>query len=1022
MKKDLTFCTTANVYPKDDDPFNVIMTLEDIREQRLASKDITPDKALQIISEKKMSQEVLIKRLKREEYRNIMQGTGNSRAEAEENWNQLYFIDYDISEWVAGEEGMHDCIAELQAVFPNYLIIKPSNRFGIHVVLSSERENYNGPEHVFYGIKGYRIVKKYNPVFKKELIYEQFMDGGFFNNFKQMMNLNILTFLGEKCYFTSDFAVYNSNPKPFPKTINGFDDYIDELNEDEKLIIKHYANKSFGSNKKLKTEKTTTRTIVRTGNAFNIDRNFALPGVLYTGNDLRWRIVAILYYKVGYEKTKNIIASKFVQVSEMLAALETINRSQTAIYEVKNYLIEAFIETYVLNEQVVPDTDSLSIEMSEGEYLSDYLDTIDQKQHQSSVYVVSPPGTGKTELIKKEFDRHDKCVILLHQISILESKFVSDPAYAPYIIQTEDVKRMGPTPDKVICIWDTFARMARERDFSNHFILLDESHNLIIQLGFRSIIFDVLKSLKSDHQLWLTGTPCGEEVLMSEHTRLFFRKKSTTHYNVYPIQLGTDKHNEYVSYVCDFIDKLLPKCEQPSKKLVAIYDNRDHNRWQERYGKDSVHYVSIYRDNEDVKEINRMAKTTKSLVNSTSYLGEGVDIKGYEEVYTIIPVNRFVSELNILQFVKRFRDARIVNIYLIQYTQYLDFNNMPYAESEKKPLREYIQSFKYQNVRNPEHDRRLKLDKLELNHLKLIATNKRYQDLYDAFYRYMTAPFNIYMAHYLDSKYSFEVHPIDYVQPPSTDIQVPSRENPQLKEYVSKNYERLAFMIQESDGYDEVIYQVEEELGNGEVPFRSELRRILITIRKANEMHCLRDCVEYFCNKNGDIQWKKIDSFCDNLQLQQDILDGKSTLDSDIKTCKASGQQRLKSIEHSVDLLDFKLHAREPIATQVDWYREIKRSMMSDKELLFGLFEKNISIFKEKTANKNRKNKAIVIKNKKTAESHSFDSRKDCMIFLNVTKPTLNKALSGGPTKLNGEWDFIIDGCGLTRTDSSIYA
>ena len=1020
MKKNFTFCTTVNVYPKDDDPFNVMMTLEDIREQRLASKDIMPDKALQIISEKKMSQEVLIERLKREGYRNIMQGTGNSRAEAKENWNQLYFIDYDISEWVAGEEGMHDCIAELQAVFPNYLIIKPSNRFGIHVVLSSEREIYNGPEHVFYGIKGYRIVKKYNPVFKKKLIYEQFMDGAFFNNFKQMMNLNILTFLGEKCYFTSDFAVYNSNPKPFPKTINGFDDYIDELNEDEKLIIKHYANKSFGSNNKNKTEKTTTRTIVRKGNAFNINKDFGIPGVPYTGNDLRWRIVAILYAKMGYEETKNIIPQKFVQAKEMLSALETINRSQSVKYDVKNYLIERFVDREVL-EQAYSDADSIPIDMSEGEYLSNYLATIESALYQSSIYLVSPPNTGKTELMKMLFHRLDKCVIIVHQTSILASKYESDPKFSPYIIKTKDVKKMGPTPDKVICIWDTFENMARTMDFSTHYLLLDETHNLITQFGFRNVIIDVLQSLKSKHQLWMTGTPCGEEVLMPEHTRMDFHKQSQTQYNVCPIQVDTIKHKEYISYVCDLINRLLPECGPSSKKLIAIYDNHDHNIWQIKYGKDSAHYVSVYKNTADVAEINYTAKTSKAIVNSTSFLGEGVDVKGYDEVFAIIPVNYYVSELNILQFVKRFRDAKTVFIYLIQYKRPFDFQ-MPYNETDKQFLRGYIDSFKYKNARNPVNDRTLKVDHLEVRQLKLIATEKKYQNLYDAFFRYMSSPFNIYLAHYLQFNYSFNVLPITYQQPGETEIQVPSRENPILREYVSKNYERLAYMIDESDGYDDVIYQVEDELGNGEVTFRAELRNILTIIRKANEMHCLRDCVEYFTNKNGDIQWQKISRFWDDIQLQQDILDGKVTMDSDIKSCKSSGQQRMKSIERSVDILNFKLRKGVSIATQVDMYRESKISRMNAHELLFDYYDKGISVFKEKNTNRNRKNKSIVIKNRTTAESHSFDSHKDCMVFLNVTKPTLNKALSEGSTKLNREWDFIIDGCGLTRTDSSIYA
>jgi hypothetical protein len=128
----------------------------------------------------------------------------------------------------------------------------------------------------------------------------------------------------------------------------------------------------------------------------------------------------------------------------------------------------------------------------------------------------------------------------------------------------------------------------------------------------------------------------------------------------------------------------------------------------------------------------------------------------------------------------------------------------------------------------------------------------------------------------------------------------------------------------------------------------------------------------------------------------------------------------MKSIERSVDILNFKLRAGESIATQVDMYRESKISRMNAHELLFGLFDKGISVFKEKNTNRNRKNKSIVIMNRTTAESHSFDSYKDCMLFLNISKPTLNKALSEGATRINREWDFMIEGCGHNRIDSSI--
>ena len=1012
-------CVSLDLRQKIDEEVNEILSVQEVKKQSWVSAEMTPDNALLYMSQKSISQEEFISNLKHGTYRNIVQGIGKSLAEARNHWNHLYFLDYDISKWTSGVQGMKDCIKELQNAFPNHLIIKPSNRFGIHIVLASDSPIYNGSEHVYYGIRAYRIIKKYNPIFKEKDICKQVMDGSFFNNFNQRMNLNVLTFLGKDCYLTSDFATFNFNPEPFPKTIIGFDDFIDELTEEEKQVVNFYSNKMFGSRQGLRTEKQDIKPIVCTGNQFNMDKNFGIPGVPYTGNDLRWRMVSILYSKKGYEDTKSIIAQKFVQVPEMLASLETIHRSRSVKYQVKNYLIEKFIDTYILDHKASPIANTSSIYMSQAEFLSDHLDMIEKTLHQSSVYIVSPPNTGKTELMKRLFHRLDKCVILVHQNSILSSKFESDPALSPFIIHTKDIKKMWPAPNKIICIWDTFEVMARKRDLSKHYLLLDETHNFIAQFGFRKVIIDVLQSLNSEHQLWMTGTPCNEEVLMPNHTRLDCHKQSQTQYNVYPIQVDTTKHREYISYVCSLIDVLRTQCVTSSNKLISIYDNRDHTIWQEKYGNDSAHYVSAYKDSTDVAEINLTAKTSKSLVNSTSFLGEGVDIKGYDEVYAIIPVNLFVSELNVLQFVKRFRDARVVHIYLIQYVRFFDFR-MPYTEADLQALRDYVQGFCYQNVRNPEHDRTLMIQHLELRHLILIATNMKFQNLYDAFFRFMSAPFNIYMAHYLRPKYSFNVQPITFEKPVETEMQVPSRENPVLREYVSKNYERLAHTIEESDGYDEVIYQVEEELGNGEVPFRTELRNILVVIRKANEMHCLRDCVMYFCKRDGTIQWKKIDFFLDDIQLKLDLLDGKKSLDSNIESCRISGKERMKTVERSVDLLNFQLHKGESIAKQVDGYRDMVHRGKSKFELDADVFFSRgfVSVFKPKKYNTMKKTKAVVIKDLKTGMVYKFESQKECQAFLSISKPTF-KAFSKGSSKLNEKW--LLVGSGADSSQNFTY-
>lgn len=1008
------YLTNNGVLQRSDDEVNQEVDLQDIRQMQegYEASYISKDNIMRIMKENNMSQEEYINYLKHNKYTNIIQGSGRSLKEAKDNWNHLYFLDYDIIQWTAGTEGMHDCIKKLQDAFPNHLIIKPSNRFGIHVVLSSDNQDYNGTEHVYYALMAYRIIKSYEPVFKEKEIHKQVMDGAFFNNFNQRMNLNVLTFLGTECYLTSVFAVYNDNPQAYPKQISGFDDYVGELTGEERTVVSFYINRMFGSMKEISTERLNVKIVTSSGNRLDLNKDFCIPGVPYTGNDLRWRIVAILHSRTGYNYSKDIITRKFVQAQEMLAALETINRSTTTKYCVRNYLIERFIEANNIDEQhkkQVAPTKRFS--MNSDEYITKYVDDIENELRRTSIYLVGSPNSGKTELTKILFNRLDKCIILQHQRSIMYSKFMSDASLSQYIVITKDGKKMKDAPDKMICTWDTFELMARKMDFSHHYILLDEVHNFITQLDFRRVIFGVLESLKSSHQLWMTGTPCGEEDLMPNHVRMDFNKQSTTCYEVYPILLDTTKRKEYISYMCKKINELIDNCKNTvssSRKLVAIYDNYDHAIWQNYFGNESAHYASIYWDTKDVKEINNTAATSKQLINATSFLAEGVDIRSYVEVDVIIPVNRFVSEIQILQFVKRFRDAKVVRLYLVQYTRCFDFRIHDDVSVVINNLLEYTDGFRTSKVRNPGWDKLLMVDHLNSTDLNLIATDQKYQTLYDVFYQYISRPFNVYLAHYLQSLYSFKVSSISLEKIHNFDIPVPSRENSKLQYYVDNNYRRLYWQIENSSDFLEIIHQIENELGCEELSFRNELRNILSIIRKAGQMHCLEDCAGYFRNKKEVIQWKKIGRFCENIEYRLKELDGKITFDSSVLSGKFNASHKEKDIRNSCNLLNFQLCAGKSVATQIDRYRDIKNREKTEQERMNDLFEcgRLVSIFKPEGTDRKDRNKPVELKNKATGEIHKFQSQKDCMDYLHISKPTF-KALTKGGSKFSKEWVII---------------
>ena len=687
-------------------------------------------------------EDIIIEHLKKNVNRNIIQGAGKTLDEAGDKWNRLYFLDFDIKQWTAGVQGMKDCITELSKTFPNHILIKPSNRFGIHVVLAANNQYYNPAEHLYYAFIAHRIVCRYNPVFKEAELYKQVMDPAFFNSFNQRMNMNIFSFYGGNRYMIKDFAAFNLTPKPYSILIQNFDEYACILSDEERSVVDKYSYKMYGSRKKsISTCSTKISAIPVTGSRINVDRHFCLPGVEYSGNALRWRIVATLFNEVGYDEAKAIISSSFVQVNEMLSALDTICKDSTGKYQFTNYLIEQYVRKFILDPITAPQP----IYLSQDEYLSDHIKLIEDRLHQGSVYLVSSPNTGKTELIKKLVRRFDKCIIIVPQHSILASKFETSEFLKRFIIKTQDVNKLSYLPSTIICIWDTFEKLSRKYDLSEYYLFLDEVHNFIVQFGFRDVIMRVLESLKKiPHQLWLTGTPCGEEDLMGKHVRIDFEKQAATKYNVYPIQLQTNSYSRYLGCVMGFLNK-----EIQYKRRVFVYDNYCHNIWTNYLKGHAAHYVSIYKDSDDVKEIDQTCKSSKEVVVNTSYLGEGVDIKGYQEVDLLIPTNRFISEVNVRQFIKRFRDAAVVNVYLVQYTDTID-NQMPYKEEEIKMYTDYVKGLSQsRNEQNPIIDKALQISHLKRKYIKMIGSDSRYQRLYNAFFRYMSTPFNIYLAYSL---------------------------------------------------------------------------------------------------------------------------------------------------------------------------------------------------------------------------------------------------------------------------------
>lgn len=500
----------------------------------------------------------------------------------------------------------------------------------------------------------------------------------------------------------------------------------------------------------------------------------------------------------------------------------------------------------------------------------------------------------------------------------------------------------------------------------------------------------------------MTGTPLGEEDLMGTHTPLTFVKRAETKYIIHPIYLDTNSKKAYIKYMKTFIDG-----EISNGKMVFVYDNYDHQEWGEFLENKAARYASVYKDTDDVIEINTDCRTSKDAVISTCYLGEGVDIKGYKEVDVVIPTNRFVSEVNIRQFIKRFRDAETVNVYLIQYTNTTD-NRMPYDRNDLMFYKQYLQGLADPfNERNPLHDEALMINKMTREDAVRIATDRRCQQLYNAFFRYMSTPFNIYMSYLLRlSVDDVKVNDIMTV-PVSEDGSKPSQvNNPALVDYINNYYMALAYRVEDAFSYDAVIKEVESYVNPPAPLDRREIRTLLEIIHAADELGCLKDCALYFRYQDGSINWRGIKSFCQHINMKMDMLNGRITLASGISDCMQSGKKLMERVDMTCAKLNFTIAGKPSFREQVQNYKSRAQQGLSCEGKWLRMIDKGYdSIFKPKDVTSTRpKCKPVSIVCIATNETKSFSSEKECRSFLGgISKPTF-KSFVEGKSKLNQTW------------------
>ena len=170
------------------------------------------------------------------------------------------------------------------------------------------------------------------------------------------------------------------------------------------------------------------------------------------------------------------------------------------------------------------NTDNVSLELGPTEYLGHYTDfLLEHFEAGKANLLVSPPGTGKTELVKS-LSKEKRVLLVLPYISVIDAKVVRDndlgENFDAYFgtAKVSDIKKGR----SAVMTLDKFGRIDVDKiAYMYDYVMIDESH-LIFTSSFRlEAMANSLKNIKqlieaskldefSARVVMMTGTPTGE--------------------------------------------------------------------------------------------------------------------------------------------------------------------------------------------------------------------------------------------------------------------------------------------------------------------------------------------------------------------------------------------------------------------------------------------------------------------------------------------------------------------------------
>lgn len=397
-----------------------------------------------------------------------------------------------------------------------------------------------------------------------------------------------------------------------------------------------------------------------------VDKDYNICG--FTGYEARTKIASAtyVYFQMDMNNAREFLYKTYKNAKEI---------DNQLVNMVQNGTIEHVFDLSVYERLFGVSKDQIII--AENMYLTDVV--TNEMTDDQFIYINAGTGVGKTEYVKNLAKNSGYKVIILQ---------MNQAIFHGKIQGVEDIalgnKRWGnDIPlDNIYTVVEAMIHNCGLLNLSEYIIVIDESHliqDYITLSGKRNAIIELFNLLPLAHKvIFMSATPKMDIKLYPFKVLKFDKiKKQEVIVHGHPFRFKGDGSKEKTKY--DFMRNTIDSI--PDETHV-IFSNKRQDHWI-KYGMkdlDCTYFNSNNKNDKDVKSILTFNKVATKYVLSTIYLGVGNEIKGLKEIHLWFDLDEGWDKSFVIQALGRPRDAEIIHVHFFYNENIKKYNKLTNEE------------------------------------------------------------------------------------------------------------------------------------------------------------------------------------------------------------------------------------------------------------------------------------------------------------------------------------------------------